>query len=113
MGIAPSIFLNTLFIDSVNLLEHAKAVRNVDVQYTGMALFLIENRELKSFRFKHQIETLRNLIEDENELAAFCVANCVGPLERHELRNNCFSEDNLIITSLTKTMVRFLFTNNK
>jgi len=39
MGIAPSIFLNTLFIDSINLLEHAKAVRTFDAQETVMALF--------------------------------------------------------------------------
>jgi NADH-quinone oxidoreductase subunit M len=113
MGIAPSIFLNTLFIDSINLLEHAKAVRTFDAQETVMVLFLIENRELKSFRFKHHIEGLRNIIEDKNALAAFCVANCVGPLERHEFRSSCFSEENLIITSLTKTMVRFLFSNDK
>ena len=29
MGLAPHLFLNTMFIDSMNILEHAKGVRKI------------------------------------------------------------------------------------
>ena len=77
-----------------------------------MSLFSIEVRELRSFRIRHRIQNLRFFIENSNINGAFCIANSLHPIEREELRSD-FNKNNIVVTSLSKNIIRFLFINSK
>jgi len=76
-----------------------------------MALFFVETRELRSFRMRSRIKELSTVLENKNTEAVFCVANFLGPNVRKELRSQ-FNQDALLVTSISKNIIRFLFANN-
>ena len=76
-----------------------------------MALFFVETRELRSFRMRSRIKELSTVLENKNTEAVFCVTNFLGPNVRKELRSQ-FNQDALLVTSISKNIIRFLFANN-
>jgi len=77
-----------------------------------MSNFLIDTRELRSFRYKYYTNEINSKIKDKTTTIGICVTNSFYPVERQRWRENPISKD-LTVTAIPNQIGRFFFKDKK
>ncbi len=75
-----------------------------------MRIFKIESREIRSFRMRERILSLKSFFENGNRAACFIMSDSVQPSDRSELRD-LLRGQSLTLSFLSKKIVNLLMQN--